>query len=129
MKVFLDDVREPSHIHYTNVGWTTVRSYAEFVALIEEYVTQTGKMVDFISFDHDLAIEHYTHLGGINWENRHDIDYSTLKEKTGYDCAKWLTEFCMSNNLEFPNYHVHSFNPVGAENIRRYIENFKRSRQ
>jgi hypothetical protein len=33
----------------------------------------------------------------------------------------------MDNDLQLPvgfGYHVHSMNPVGAENIRKYMENF-----
>jgi hypothetical protein len=46
-------------------------------------------------------------------------------EKTGYDSVKWLTDFCMDNNLELPRFLVHSQNPVGKENIEKFLENFK----
>jgi hypothetical protein len=40
-----------------------------------------------------------------------------------------LVEYCMNNNLEFPDYQVHSMNPIGRENIRSYIESYKKSRK
>jgi hypothetical protein len=48
----------------------------------------------------------------------------TFSEKTGYDCAKWLVNFCMDNNLKLPEYYVHSMNPVGRRNILGYLDNY-----
>lgn len=78
-------------------GWSIVRSYDEFVS----WVTSNGAP-DVVSFDHDLG---------------EDV-------MTGYDCVKWLVEYCIENNVTFPQWNVHSANPVGKENIERYIVNF-----
>jgi len=46
-------------------------------------------------------------------------------EKTGYDFAKCFCNYIADNELELPhdfNYSVHSMNPVGAKNIRDYME-------
>jgi hypothetical protein len=32
----------------------------------------------------------------------------------------------MNENKELPMYYVHSANPVGAENIKNYLENAKK---
>ncbi len=48
----------------------------------------------------------------------------TFSEKTGYDCAKWLVNFCMDNNLELPEYYAHSMNTVGRRNILGYLDNY-----
>jgi hypothetical protein len=97
--LFLDDERV-----YTDVTWVhiptdrtivTVRSYDQFV----EFVTDHG-LPGTVCFDHDLGTE-----------------------QTGYDCAKWLVYYCLDNQLSFPNYVVHSMNPVGKHNIEQYIEN------
>jgi hypothetical protein len=65
-----------------------------------------------ISFDHDLS----------------DTDHvAENDEKTGYTFAKWFCDYVMDNDLNLPqefSYDVHSQNPVGAENIRCYMENF-----
>jgi hypothetical protein len=47
--------------------------------------------------------------------------------KTGYDAAKWLVQYCHSNCLPFfPEYNVHSANPVGKANIESYLSNAKK---
>lgn len=74
-----------------------VYNFEEFT----KFIFQNG-MPDFISFDHDLG------LG-----------------KTGFDCAKWLVEYCLDNQVSLPQFTVHSQNPVGKENIEKLLENFK----
>ena len=72
------------------------RNYDEAVNLIEK-----NGIPIFISFDHDLG-----------------------KSKTGYDFCKYLIDYCIDNNVKMCEYYVHSQNPVGRENIIKYIENF-----
>lgn len=126
-KLFLDDERIPQRVTWTKLPlgpWTIVRNYDIFV----KHITNFG-LPSFVTFDHDLADEHYPCFepsGGIN--NMNKISYDKYKEKTGYDCAKWLCDYCAEHNLDFPAYTVHSMNPIGRENISNYIENYKRSR-
>ena len=47
-------------------------------------------------------------------------------EKTGYDCAKWLVEYCIDNNKSLPKYAIQSANPVGKENINSLLMNFNK---
>lgn len=101
-KLFLDDVRQPP-----DHTWDVVRSYDDFV-----YYIETQGVPDVISFDHDLAFEHYP-FAEDNPEPK-KIPYDRYTEKTGYDCAKWLVE----NGYEIKRWMVHSMNPVGAQNIR-----------
>ena len=75
-----------------------VYTYHEFVA----FVTLHG-LPAYISFDHDLG------LG-----------------KTGYDCAKFLVDYCLDNGITKINFSVHSQNPVGRENIECLLRNFNR---
>lgn len=99
-KLFIDDIRTPP-----DDSFIIARNTDEAKRLIEEY----GVPV-LISFDHDL---------GMN-ENGDIIP-------NGYDFAKWLVEMDMdgiyklSKNFDFM---VHSQNPVGAENIRGYMNNY-----
>lgn len=116
--IFLDDERFPSQVKWTSIPdlpWTVVRSYANFKALIE----LKGYMPQCISFDHDLSLEHYVDLC------KNDRDYDKYIEKTGYDCAKWLVNYCMNNDLKIPEYYVHSLNPIGAKNIISILESYK----
>lgn len=123
-KMYLDDIRDPvmTYPETLNLQWCIVRSYTEFVDEIK-----TKGMPKFISFDHDLASEHYPIMekdGGLSNGNR--IPYETYRAKTGYDCAKWLVEYCMDRGLKLPICKVHSMNPVGRRNIQSYLENAER---
>lgn len=123
-KLFLDDKRSIQDTYkytknpvYLEGNWITVRNYEDFVKTINE-----NGLPSFVSFDHDLADPHYASILD------KEIDYSKFKEKTGYECAKWLVNYCIDSELDFPKYFVHSFNTVGRQNIVSYIENFKRTR-
>lgn len=52
----------------------------------------------------------------------------TYFEKTGYECAKWLVEYCLDNDLDLPLCYVHSMNPVGKDNINNLLKNYNDSR-
>lgn len=97
---------------YEENEWIIVRNYDEFV----DWILKNG-LPDVISFDHDLADEHYAFAG----------NYNIFREKTGYDAAKWLVEFCMYEKLQLPEYYVHSMNVVGKENIINYLENYRKN--
>lgn len=108
--LFLDDIRNPEDVTWVALPrceWVVVRSFVEFV----DVVTQRG-VPAFITFDHDLADAHYGNMPSA--------------EKTGYNCAKWLVEFCMDNRTKIPEFAVHSMNPVGAENIRQFLLNARK---
>ena len=110
--LFLDDYRQPSYLKDTKT-WTLVKNYSQFVDIIKK-----RGLPRLISFDHDLSFEHYTDI-------TERINYNDYKEKTGYDCAKWLMEYCNENKLLLPDYQVHSMNPVGKENIIKLLESYK----
>lgn len=77
-------------------GYIGVRSYREFV----DWITFHG-LPAYISFDHDLGLA-----------------------ESGYDCAKWLVEYCLDHEVSLPDFDVHSQNPVGKENIIALLNNF-----
>lgn len=102
--LWLDDVRNPyleDWLVFSPIEkpfdciW--VKSYSEFINYIE-----TNGLPNAISFDHDLGTE-----------------------ETGYDCAKYLVNYCLDNNLNLPIFSSHSANPVGKENILKLLNNFK----
>lgn len=129
-RVYLDDERTPIY-----GGWIVVRNYDEFVKKINELSLNN---IDVISFDHDLgdsAIEEYYS----NVKKNNKLDYEHISEKTGYDCAKYIVEkFYLENpdrenmsrdqkstsKIMFPTITVHSANPIGAQNIIGYLNNF-----
>ena len=117
--LFLDDIRQPEDAFtytnnnlYVNKKWLVVRSYDEFIKFIQE-----NGVPHTVSFDHDLADEHYT--------QEQVISYNSYKEKTGFDCATWLINYCMDNKLQLPTgILIHSMNPVGSENIKSLFRTF-----
>lgn len=124
-KLFLDDIRDVSDIFPQAARWEWViaRNYDEFVEII-----QKKGLPFYVSFDHDLALEHYPVApmdGGIYVPR--PISYDEFKEKTGYHAAVWLVEYCMDNKLPLPKWNVHSYNPVGAANIESYLTSYENS--
>ena len=114
--LFLDDERHPWSVSWVKIPeavWQVVRNYDEFVETIETYGIPT-----FVSFDHDLADAHYVAM--LNEVEGRPSDYGT--EKTGFECAKWLVDYCIDREIKFPGYEVHSMNPIGSKRIKDYIE-------
>lgn len=92
VKLFLDDIRNPSWIGLVDEEWTVVRSYKEFKAHINRYGVPNE-----VSFDHDLGTD-----------------------ETGYDAAKYLANHCLEFKIPLPKCWSHSANPVGKANIISY---------
>jgi hypothetical protein len=130
--LFLDDIRipkdaiglVPSNLNqfYWGDDWVVVRDYNSFC----NHIIKNG-LPDFISFDHDLADSHYNDLFSDENFVKDDSDivlkYDEYNEKTGYECAKWLVDYCLENDKAIPDYIVHSANPVGKKNIESYLTN------
>jgi hypothetical protein len=132
-KLFLDDNRNPVHcityMHlriglknpiYLQNEWVIARNYESFKNTVEEM-----GLPEFVSFDHDLADEHYGKYGADlqspeGWEEYHTDEN---REYTGYDCAKWLVNYCMDHKKSIPPFTVHSMNPIGTERIMNYLKN------
>lgn len=116
-RMFLDDYRSPQQVpailkHAPPNEWVVVRSMDEAVNCI-----LTNGLPIFISFDHDLADDHYSYL-------------NKTHEKTGASFARWLIDWIIDHNIDIPkdfDYYVHSMNPHGAENIRSIMSSFLRS--
>lgn len=131
--LFLDDIREPYEAgnymypvdirkEYRLNEWVVVRDYKSFV----DYIAGNG-LPYLISFDHDLADTHYTpeHLWDDYDKSKEWQESQVHQEKTGYDCAKWLVEYCLDNNLNLPLFYCHSMNPVGKDKILGLLNNKK----
>ena len=125
--LWLDDYRDPfdnsmDWISFSPIGrnvtieWVT--SYDEFV----NYITKNG-LPDAICFDHDLS-DFQAFKSGYP-DLMADVPMPET-EKTGYDCAKWLVNYCLDNNVKLPQYAIQSANPVGKENIDKLLKSFNR---
>lgn len=110
--LWLDDIRDPKRgdwlfsyapeFAYGDGEVIWVKNYDDFVNWVEK-----NGLPDMICFDHDLAD-------------------NNSNEKTGYDAAKWLVDYCMTNNLSIPNFNIQSANPVGKDNIKYLLINYQK---
>jgi len=127
--LFLDDVRKPFQVTWEElplVNWTVARSYDDFVKL----VTLMG-VPSCVSFDHDLADEHYEDYRAVAPNEARIIDplklnYKKYKVKSGYHAAKWLAAYCTKHKQPIPEYHIHTLNHIGRRNISNLLEGAKK---
>lgn len=130
--LWLDDIRDPkdqiwqdwiigANLNPNDYNIVWVKSYQEFT----KWIT-TNRLPTVICFDHDLGEDVAKSRVSKGMSKR---QARTLKRETlsGFDCTKWLVEFCINNSINMPEYRIQSANPVGAENIKGLIENFKRN--
>ncbi len=115
IKVYLDDVRTP-----VDKDWVVVRSYDEFVDKVNEIGLNK---IEVISLDHDLGDTAMAEWHRNVYHN-YTLDYNNIKEKTGYDCAKWLVNQWMEGEPVVDVY-THSANAIGSANIMGYVNNYR----
>ncbi|CAB4218894.1 hypothetical protein UFOVP1605_55 [uncultured Caudovirales phage] len=123
--LWLDDIRNPFENDWLVFSpieqpfecvW--VKSYTDFVKWIKE-----NGLPDAICFDHDLGMEVAIEARAKGMSKRKSRQLKK-EEKTGYDCAKWLVEFCLDNHLQIPKWNIQSANPVGKDNINGLLKSF-----
>lgn len=115
--LFLDDERsfkDVTWIDYSNWHGAYILMQKS-AARLKSYIKHYGKHFDWentlISLDHDLQ----------------EFNEKTGEETTGYSFAKWLVDWFVDEGLPLQhlNVVVHSKNPIGKENIEKYISNAK----
>ena len=123
-RIYLDDVRtpvSPNNEWVDNVPeWTVVRSYDEFVQKINSIGLEN---IELISLDHDLGDTAMAEWHKNVYHN-YTLDYNNIKEKTGYDCAKWLVDQWIEGQPVVDVY-THSANAIGSANIMGIINNYR----
>lgn len=136
--LWLDDIRNPNTNDWLNfsclqqpINVVWVKTYEEFI----EFINING-LPDGVNFDHDLGVKYPNEV--YESESAREIFLSkpmlkmetgyyregTIEYETGFDCAKWLVNYCIDNNKPLPKWYTHSANPAGKENIDKYLTNF-----
>ena len=126
--LWLDDYRNPfdkeiDWMVFSPIGrdcsiiW--VKSYTQFI----EHIINNG-LPTAICFDHDLGLEVAFKARESGMSKRESRKLKQF-EKTGYDCAKWLVDYCIDNNEKLPEWNCQSANPVGKDNINALLNNYK----
>ncbi len=107
-KLFIDDERNP--IDVTWGSWQDQAMYRDNEWLIARDWTDVLELVVSLGFPKMISFDH-------------DLSDCT---RNGYEIAQKLCDM-ITDGIEIPDgfeYRVHSKNPVGAENIRTYMDNF-----
>lgn len=110
-----------------------VKSYDDFV----NYITLEG-VPSAVSFDYYLANEKTKTYSEIDQEyedamNQFAVESCelgfheamTVDDKTGFDCAKWLTNYCIKNQIPMPNCVVHCWNERNKRTIQEYLDSYE----
>lgn len=107
--IYVDDIREDDtffhHLsRYTDMGWLPIvcRSAEEAIFFLNYYNDGTSVVIDL---DHDLG-------------EGHEVDDRMVA--SGYDICKHIVE----NQIPLLGFHIHSMNPVGAQNMRQLLTHY-----
>ena len=95
--IWLDDFRTPTVPDDETVFW--LKNYDDFVSCVMGLGPKISNCI--VHFDHDLG-----------------------EEKSGYDCAKWLIDWCLGHGYIAPDYDIQSSNPVGRQNIESVFKSY-----
>lgn len=136
MKIFLDDIRDPFDAYliwgnkkHLDQDWLVLRDANEFVSFFTNIINKNQiDSIEVISWDHDLADEHYS-ADMYKGKEVYDKNYELFTEKTGKWCLEWLIEKYMDNfpNKKLPLSIFHSQNPVGRINMQSLYESYNKT--
>jgi len=126
--LWLDDLRNPfegkwieefapEYLNSGSIIW--VLNFEEFI----EWIRKNG-LPQKICFDHDLGEDVAIKLVSKGVGKKKAREVKKLA-KSGYDCAKWLVDYCIDHDLQIPDWNIQSANPVGKENINGLLINAK----
>ena len=98
--LWLDDLRDPKCFlkEYDSYDVVWIKDYRSFV----EYIGN-GQLPDVVDFDHDLG-----------------------EGESGYDCVKFLVNWCIDHGAGLPEIEIHTSNPVGRDNIKSIVDSFRK---
>ena len=131
--LWLDDIRDPFTDNWirdyaprfidrsSDIVW--VKSYDEFTKWIK-----ANGMPEMISFDHDLG-EDVARAKVVKGLSKRQARMQKRETLSGFDCTKWLVDYCLDNDIKLTRWAVHSANPVGAKNISSLLINLEKHQQ
>lgn len=99
--IWLDDIREPTNLLENGLQKSDImicRNYFQFVEAI-----QKDGLPEMICFDHDLG-----------------------EEKTGYDCAKFVVDYCIKNKVKLSQWRIQLMNIVVLLDIDGLLKKYKK---
>lgn len=98
--IYVDDIRnmeQDRRDYLWSIGYVpiTIRDYVSAIDCLADQLISSQEV--YIDLDHDLG-----------------------ESKSGYDICKWIVE----NQYPLTGFHIHSMNPVGAQNMRELLEHY-----
>jgi len=130
--LWLDDIRNPfvadwrmqyaPQFAYGEGETTWVKSYDEFT----KWITENG-LPYMIAFDHDLG-QDVANDKVADGMSKRKSRREKRTEMSGFECAKWLVDYCIDNDVDLPQWTIQSANPVGADNINGILNGYKKFR-
>jgi hypothetical protein len=111
----------PSYDKNDKIVW--VKNYEQFV----NYIEKNG-LPNQISLDHDLGSENFVYNVKKTRTNPFGKMIGQRVRKSGYDCCKWLIDYCQDNdkNLIDVKFTFQTSNVVGKENMSTLLINFNK---
>lgn len=106
--IYVDDIREDAHWYNTHLTREEYEphicyNYQMTLDLINSILRRDAEAAFIFDLDHDLGEGNENEL-----------------EPNGYDICRWLVE----NRINIIGFHIHSMNPVGAENMRQLLSHY-----
>ncbi len=95
--------------------------YVDDVRIMDEEFRQYLRMQKIVPItirEYDCVIAFLEDMRGS--EIYIDLDHDLGESGSGYDICKYIVE----NNYPLVGFHIHSMNPVGAENMRQLLEHY-----
>lgn len=110
--LFIDDERDPINVKW-GVTWQENAMYRDDAWIIARDLSEVSEIILSMGMPHTISFDHDLGEG----------------KSTGHDIVKMLVNLSLDSpdKYSFPDnfrYFVHSKNPVGAENIRKYLINY-----
>lgn len=118
--LFLDDYRNPKDVTWValpDVEWIIVKSYQEFVNIIDE-----RGIPKLVSYDCDLVDEHYKFFFSLKED--YVLKYRDFEVKCGIECLEYLLSQCDIEGVKHPEAIIHTKNHYAEEYMRGMIKNF-----
>ena len=130
--LWLDDIRNPfvgdwlmqyaPQFAYGEGETIWVKNYDEFT----DWINVNG-LPHTIGFDHDLGQDIANEKVSMGMSKRKSRREKRT-EMSGFECAKWLVDYCIDTDVELPHWTIQSANPVGADNINGILNGYKKFR-
>lgn len=111
--IFLDDERD---LH--DVTWVDYRKYWGY------YILTFRTTKDAIEFIQSHELDWHQTVFSLD----HDLqEFDGDTESTGYTFVKWLVDYLIENEIDLQQLDViaHTKNPIGKDNIEKYVKNAK----